>query len=100
MRSSSKADLTKEEEARVRAALRFLRTRVGGWAPLAKVLGFKETTIANVVGGRTVSASLAFRVARFVKVSVDDLLAGNFPAPGACPHCGHVKTEESATSTS
>lgn len=89
------ADLTKEEEARVRAALRFLRTRVGGWAPLAKSLGFKQVTLTHVANGQTVSASLAFRIARFVKVPVDDLLAGRFPAPGACPHCGHCPEQSS-----
>jgi hypothetical protein len=88
-RWATRADLSKEEEARVRAALRFLHTRVGGWAPLAKVLGFTETTLAHVSEGRTVIASVAFRIARFVKIPVEDLLAGKFPAPGTCPYCGH-----------
>jgi hypothetical protein len=25
------------------------------------------------------------------KVTVDDVLTGRFPAPGTCPHCGHMK---------
>jgi len=36
-----------------------------------------------------VTASIVFRVARFVEVSVDDLLAGRY-LPGACPHGGHM----------
>ena len=31
---------------------------------------------------------IAFRVARLAKVGVDDVLAGRFPPPGTCPHCG------------
>jgi hypothetical protein len=27
-------------------------------------------------------------------MSIDDLLAGQFPAPGGCPYCGHVDEEE------
>jgi hypothetical protein len=33
------------------------------------------------------------RIARFAKIGVDDLHAGNFPAAGTCPHCGHVGSE-------
>lgn len=83
------SDLTAEEQAHVRAALRFLRARCGGWAPLAKALGFKDTTLSKVANGRVVAPLLAFRVARLVNVGVDDLLAGKFPSPGTCPHCGH-----------
>lgn len=83
------SDLTVEEQTHVRTALKFLRSRCGGWAPLAKALHFKNTTVANVANGRSVSAALAFRVARLGRVTVDDVLAGRFPAPGTCPHCGH-----------
>ncbi len=74
----------------MRTALRFLRTRCGTWAAVSKALRFGESTVANVVVGRRgVSPTIAFRVARFAKVSVDDVLTGRFPAPGTCPHCGH-----------
>jgi hypothetical protein len=86
-------DLTAKEQDHVRGALQFLRRRFDGWQSLAKVLRFKQTTLSNVAKGRTVSASLAFRVARLASVPVDDLLAGSFPAPGTCPHCGHRKDE-------
>ncbi|MGK3964990.1 hypothetical protein WMF01_30900 [Sorangium sp. So ce1667] len=83
-------DLTNQEEANVRAALQFLRLRLGGWASLAKAIGFKEATLANVTKkGRGVSASMAMRVAKLVHVGVDDLLTGKFPPPGTCPYCGH-----------
>jgi hypothetical protein len=84
-------DLTNQEEAHVRAALHFLRLRFGGWVSLAKVLAFKDTTLKQVANGRSVSASVAVRVAKLVNVGIDDLLAGKFPPPGTCPHCGHQK---------
>ena len=86
-------DLTAQEQTNVRTALRFLRARMGGWKSVAKVLRFNETSLAHVVSGKKrVSETLAFRAARLAAVSVDDLLAGKFPAPGSCPHCGHVVT--------
>lgn len=90
---SARGDLTAEEQANVRAALQFLRARCGGWAPLAKVLRFKDTTLSNVASQRTVTPVVAFRVARLAKVGVDELLAGKFPAPGTCPHCGHLRED-------
>ena len=84
-------DMTSDEQKNVRTALRFLRARCGGWEPLAKLLGMKACTAGHVAAGRKgVSARLAFRIARIAKVGVDDVLTGRFPAPGACPHCGHV----------
>lgn len=88
---SVKSDLTSKEQANVRTAILFLRARCRGWGPLAKVLHMKEPTVRYIGGGRVVTASTAVRVARFVKVGIDDLLAGKYPPAGACPHCGHVK---------
>jgi hypothetical protein len=85
-------DLTPEEQTNVRTALRFLRARCGGWASLAKVLRFGESTLGNVANGHAaVGPVVAFRVARLAKVGVDDVLTGRFPAPGTCPHCGHYE---------
>jgi hypothetical protein len=83
------SDLTKEEQVNVRTALRYLRARCGGWAPVSKALRFRGTTLVHVVGGQTVSASLAVRVARLAGVSVDDVLTGRYPEVGTCPYCGH-----------
>jgi hypothetical protein len=83
-------DLTTQEQQHVRAALRFLRARCGGWAPVSKVLRFKDTSLSAVATShKPVSTTLVFRIARFAKVGVDDVLAGRFPEPGTCPHCGH-----------
>lgn len=86
------SDLTNQEAANVRAALQFLRVRLGGWSSVAKALKFKEITLKHVASGRTVSASLTMRVAKLVGVGIDDLLAGKFPPPGTCPHCGNCDT--------
>ena len=32
---------------------------------------------------------VAFRLARFINVGIDDLLAGRFPEPGVCPRCAY-----------
>lgn len=90
-------DLTKEEQAAVRGALQFLRRRFGGWGALGKALKLKDSTLAHVGTGKAVSALIAFRVARFVHVSVDDLLSGKYPAPGTCPYCGHCSTSKEST---
>jgi hypothetical protein len=89
-------DLTDQEQAHVRAALHFLRNRCGGWGPLGKVLRLKHRTLSRVAVERPVTPTVAFRVARLARVSVDDVLAGRFPAPGTCSHCGHVNAPEGA----
>lgn len=82
-------DLTPAEQAHVRAALRFLRARCGGWKPLAQALRFKANSLAKVGSGRVASASMALRIARLAEIGVDELLGGKYPPAGTCPHCGH-----------
>lgn len=84
-------DLDEKEQGHVRTALRFLRRRAGGWAPLSKALGFQPDTLEKVANarGRAATASMALRVARCLGCSVDDLLEGRF-LPGACPQCGRM----------
>ena len=89
-------DLSAKEQEHVRAALRFLRTRCGSYETLSKALGFGKGTASNIVGGRVVTPLVAFRVARFAKVGVDDVLTGRFPDPRCCPHCGHIRHVEEA----
>jgi hypothetical protein len=38
---------------------------------------------------KAVTPALALRVARFVGVPMDELLAGQWLSPRVCPHCGH-----------
>jgi hypothetical protein len=88
--SPDNTGLTIQEQAHVREALRFLRVCWGTWAAVAEALGFGEKTVALVLDGRIVSGLLALRVAQLAGVSVHEVLAGRFPGPTICPHCGHV----------
>lgn len=85
-------DLTEQEQQYVRTALLFLRRRMMGWAPIAKVLGYQYDTIEKIANarGRAPTGGMAFRVARLVGVPVDDLVSGRF-IPGACPKCGYLQ---------
>jgi len=88
-------DFTAKEILHVRAALNFLHRRCGTWAPLGRALRFNQTSLGNIANGhRTVTAKLVVRIAKFVKVGVDDVLSGRFPAPGTCPLCGGHRSEE------
>jgi hypothetical protein len=84
--------LTAQEQGHVRTALRYLHARSGTWLLVAKIVGgVKESTVSRVAQGhKAASSDVAVRVARAVKVAVDDVLSGRFPAPGACPHCGQI----------
>jgi hypothetical protein len=83
------SDLTPEEYANVRTALRFLRTRLGGGAKLAQTLKAGRKTIEKACGARgRPGAALAIRVARAAGVSVEAVLDGAWPPAGPCPHCG------------
>ena len=86
--AASRLDLTEAEQNNVRAALQYLRRRCGGWMGLAPVLGYRKKTLSEIAHGTAVTPTLAFRVARFSHVSMDDLIAGRFPPAGACIQCG------------
>jgi transcriptional regulator with XRE-family HTH domain len=91
VRSSNLAtDLTSEEQRNVRTAIRYLHTNVRRWNSLGKAIGIQPDTIYRILNGRrSVTAAMAFRVARLANVSIDDLLAGKTVPAGTCPHCGH-----------
>lgn len=85
-------DLTADEQKNIRAALAHLRKRVGGWEALGRVLHYDGASLIHVVACRkNASPTMAFRIARLVKVGIDDLLTGKFPPPGTCSNCGHCE---------
>lgn len=85
------SDLDQKEQNHVRAALRYLRGRLGTWSAVGAALHCAPKSLEPIVSGRgKVSASMAIRVARLAGVMIDDLLVGKFLPPGACPNCGHV----------
>ena len=91
-----RTDLTPEEQANVRRALKFLGKRFGTQATLAKALGVPRSTIRHVAYERKVgvSASMTFRAARPADVSIDALLKSEWPRSETCPHCGHTRMME------
>jgi hypothetical protein len=87
-RTKRSTDLTPEEQANVRVALRFLRVRLGGWPKLAEAIGASWATLRDRAYGRTVSGGLALRVARAAGAPIEDVLSGAWPPAERCPHCG------------
>jgi hypothetical protein len=84
-------DLLPEEQAHVKAAIRFLRLRHGSWPKLETATGVKANTLQWATRKRTsVTAGIALRVARAAGAPIDDVLRGAWPPVGACPRCGHV----------
>lgn len=82
--------LTDKEQQHVRTALRFMRVRAGGWTMVSEALKMKPDTLDKVVNGRrSVTATLAYSVARLTEVSIDELLAGTLLSARTCRHCGH-----------
>ena len=85
------SDLTEEERANVRCAHAFLRVRLGGGPALAARLGMTRGALAHVMTRtRKPSVVLALRVSRAANVAIDAVLCGEWPADGACPHCGRA----------
>jgi hypothetical protein len=83
-------DLSVDEQEHVRNAIHFLRLKLGTWKSLARLLHFEEITLTQSAdGSRSVTASMAFRIARVANIKVDELITGHFPVPGTCPRCGY-----------
>lgn len=83
------SDLTLDEQEHVRHALRFIHKQCGEWAVVAKAIKIRKKTLAGLMSRDNVSVRVAFAVSRLLKISLDDLLAGNF-TPATCPHCGQA----------
>ena len=85
------SDLTPEEQANVKRALRVLRTRLGSLTALATALRVNPHTLRWYWQKRgKPTAGIALRAARLATVTVEELLAGRWPIEGACPHCGRM----------
>jgi hypothetical protein len=83
------SDLTPEEQANAKAALRALRVRHGTTCQLALALSANAKTVLYAVSTRgKPSAGLALRAARLARVPLEDVLSGAWPPEGSCPHCG------------
>ena len=91
--------LTRDEQINVRTGLKYFRTKVGGWTVLGRALHLAEGTVRVAAKGGRVSPELAFRLAKFAQVPVDEILTGRFPDPRTCPHCGMRQEEKEADGT-
>jgi predicted PP-loop superfamily ATPase len=85
-------ELSPEQRANVRKAMDVMHIRFGGWPNVARAMkvGHKALVVA-MKGPRKPTAVLAVRVAQLAGVTVDDVLTGAFPKPGACPMCGRCE---------
>ena len=82
-------DLNAEEQENLRAALRVLVIRYRSWNRLAQAMGVLPRTVQK--GSHRCGkpgAGLALRAARVAGTTVEEILAGKWPVPGACPYCG------------
>jgi len=82
--------LTDQEQANVRRAIRYLRARLGTWVAVARAVRIKRATVRRVRDGGWVRPYVAGKVATIAAIPVDDLKAGKYPPPGACPRCGEI----------
>src|SRR5258706_348903 len=58
-------DLTADEQEHARNALHFLRVKLSSWKAVTRLLHFEHVTVMQVANGtRTVTASMAFRIAK------------------------------------
>ena len=58
---------------------------------LAKALHCQDDSLSKILrGSRGVTPTLAFKVARFAKVSFDTLIGGHGVPAGTCARCGHA----------
>jgi hypothetical protein len=81
--------LSPAQRQHVRRALRALERRYGSQRALAEALRMKfKCLVAVICKAREPQAGHALRIAEHVSVPIDDVLAGRFPGPDACPTCG------------
>ncbi|HLK41294.1 MAG TPA: hypothetical protein VKU41_31300 [Polyangiaceae bacterium] len=87
--TDASSDLSPEEQAHAKAAIRFLGKRFGSYGKLAEAMRAKRATVISAVSARgAVSAGVALRAARAADVPLEDVLAGRWPTATMCPYCG------------
>lgn len=84
-------DLSLKEQANVRALLRMLRVKLGGynWVNVERALPIAHSTLYEILAGRLeISTKIAYRVAKAFDVPLPEVLTGAAAPPGTCRHCG------------
>ena len=80
--------LTPEETESVRVALEFLVERMGSAQAVAYRMGVDRTAVRRALKEKPKPGiAMALEVARAAGTTVDAVLSGAFPPPGACPKC-------------
>jgi hypothetical protein len=83
------SDLSPDEQANAKRALRVLRLRLGTVAALAEALSANPKTLLAAISKRgRPTAGLSLRAARLAGVPLEDMLSGAWPVAGSGPHCG------------
>ncbi|MBI3071426.1 MAG: transcriptional regulator [Deltaproteobacteria bacterium] len=73
----------------------FLRKRLGGTRQLAQAMNANPETVSVALATRrgAVSAGIALRAARAAGVPLEQILSGEWPPAGMCPHCGRASSD-------
>jgi hypothetical protein len=86
-------DLTPNEQANVKRALRAMGRLFRSYARLALAMQAKHETVKDAAKDRgRVTAGLALRLARVARVSVETIIDGVFTPPDQCPYCGRTRS--------
>lgn len=76
-------DLSLAEQTNVRAYLRMLRVRCGNWRNVERTLPISHSALHDIIAERVeVSATIAFRIAKRLDVSLHHVLSGEALPPG------------------
>ena len=87
----TRTSLGQTEQKNVLAAVAVLRRRYGTLEALSRALGIPRKTMERILNGeRPVPDRWAMVVAGIAGATVDDIIRGRFPAPGACQLCGRA----------
>jgi hypothetical protein len=84
-------DLSRDEQRNVLDMLRALRARFGNWFSVERALPMSHSQRVEMTEGRAdVSATIAFRIAKLLEVSLHDVIQGVALPKSTCLHCGKV----------
>jgi len=84
--------LTVQQQDKVRAALKNLRFRYGGWDVLAGVMGIHVGALSKIAHRHwPVTAEVLLRACKAGGLSVDAMLDAKLTSSGRCASCGALR---------
>ncbi len=88
-RSHAGSALSAAQQAKVKAALRSLKTSFGGWAPLAAAMGLPHNSTIHLISPRhVITGDMMIRVCKVGGISIDSMLGETLTDTGRCRSCG------------